>query len=411
MEQKSPTTRTRWAEQSVSAFLSIPLISEFVFHSPQTIDGTQREVADFLISYGEPGLLISQKCQENPASRTPERNEAWVRKTVKEGVRQLCGALRTGKGKLIWCDHARRGRVEFAQGLPPIARGIVLVESFQPVVLNGSADELPLDYMGTPISYFSVNDFLNVTLQLRTLPEIVEYLDRRRGLPWTDLRTIGEENSLFGFYLLNDGSLDGCLSIADARITVAAQAKRLKEVLGRKSESDSYSTLLEHVANELASRLPNYQAGLSPQDIAAFDPEDKRQNYLELQRVLADLRLRERAELGAAFESTGAQLANVEQGFVYRAAFLDSRPDWVYVVAASKKIERSEIISRISILSRAAMSQYGKSRSFVVINRDGEGYEVGLSRPEFKPTVTDCAAGESLFGRLKVEDRPLHLVP
>jgi len=55
------------------------------------------------------------------------------------------------------------------------------------------------------INYFSVSDSLNVTLQLRTLPETVGYLDKRRGLALTDLRTIGEDNSLFGYYLLNDG--------------------------------------------------------------------------------------------------------------------------------------------------------------------------------------------------------------
>ena len=79
MESKNHISRTRWAERSVSEFLSLPLISEFVFLSPQTVDGNQREVADFLISYGEPGLLISQKCQEHRGSRPPEKNEAWVK--------------------------------------------------------------------------------------------------------------------------------------------------------------------------------------------------------------------------------------------------------------------------------------------------------------------------------------------
>jgi hypothetical protein len=66
MESKKVTSRTRWAEQNITAFLSMPLISEFVFYSPQ------------------PGLLISLKSQENPDSRTPEKTETWVRKTAKE---------------------------------------------------------------------------------------------------------------------------------------------------------------------------------------------------------------------------------------------------------------------------------------------------------------------------------------
>src|SRR2546429_157943 len=43
-------SRTLWAERQVEEFLSLPLVSEFVFRSPQTVDGSQREVADFLVT-------------------------------------------------------------------------------------------------------------------------------------------------------------------------------------------------------------------------------------------------------------------------------------------------------------------------------------------------------------------------
>src|SRR2546430_8631803 len=130
---------------------------------------------------------------------------------------------------------------------------------------------LPILFNGIPVSYFSLKDFLNLCVQLRTVPEIVEYLDRRRALPVADLRTIGEERSLFAFYLLNEGSFAGCLGITDAKIAVAAQKNRFEERLRRKLESDRFSGLLEHVANELATRLPHYAAGLPPGLLAAFD--------------------------------------------------------------------------------------------------------------------------------------------
>jgi hypothetical protein len=174
----------------------------------------------------------------------------------------------------MWCEHPPRGRVEFATGLPPIAHGVVLIEVFEPVALRQETDEFPLEFNGIPISYFSLNDFLNLTVQLRTLPEIVEYLDKRRDLPVADLRTIGDERSLFTFYLLNDGSFAGCLGIADAKIAAAAQAERFEAALLRKLDSDRNSGLLEHVANELATRLPDYAAGLSPRVLEAFDPPE-----------------------------------------------------------------------------------------------------------------------------------------
>jgi hypothetical protein len=407
MRGGSNNSRTRWAEQSVSNLLSLPLVAEFVYFSPQTIDGTQREVADFLISFGEPGLLISQKCQEDPTTRTPEKEETWVKKTAIAAVRQLRGALRTGRNRFMWCDHARRGRVEFPQGLPAIAHGLVLVETFQPVRLEGSEDELPLEYGGIPISYFSLNDFLNIAMQLRTLPEIVEYLDQRRGLSSTDRRILGDEKSLFSYYLLNQGSLQGCLGISDAKIVITARGDQLKVALRQKSASDRHSGLLEHVAHELATRRPGYEVGLSTDLHAAFDPTEKRQNYLEMQRLLASLRLRERAELGFAFDSTAQNLRASDKGFAIRACYLDSRPDWVFVFASSKELDRSQVFSWLTPLMRGAMAHYEKSRCFMVLDRDGAEYQVGLSKEGFRPTVSDHGTGDKVFGKLRMEHRPL----
>jgi hypothetical protein len=408
----SPLTRTLWAERHVEDFLSLPLVSEFVFRSPQTVDGgVQREVADFLVTCGKSAILISQKCQEDPLTRTRDATAAWALKRSRKGVSQLCGALRTGRGKALWCDHPRRGRVDFQAGLPPIAHGIVLVEVFQPVPLTGDPLELPLEYDGTPITYLSRNDFLNLALQLRTLPELLEYLDKRRVLPYADLRTIGAEDSLYAFYVLNDGCFDGCMGIADARIAVAGQTKRLKEALQRKADSDRYGSLLERVADSLASRHPDYAKDIPAEVANLFDPPDQRRNYLELQLVLANLRLRERAVLGFQFHKAAEKLRNDSDGFVYSATYLDSQPDWVYVLASSRNVARPAVLSRMWALLRAAMAHYGKSRSLVVTDRSGESFEVMASRPGFKPTITDFALGERLFGTLRVEHRQANLIP
>jgi len=72
--------------------------------------------------------------------------------------------------------------------LPDINHGIVLVEVFERVDLNAQADDLPLQYQDTPITYLALNDFLKIAIELRTTPEVLGYLDARRALPYTDLR-------------------------------------------------------------------------------------------------------------------------------------------------------------------------------------------------------------------------------
>ena len=129
MNDRPAVTRTIWAEMHVESFIAPTFIAEFVFRSPQVVDGTQKEVADFLVLRGEQALLVSQKCQEDPTSRAGEKLQRWARKRAEGAVAQLKGALRrVGDGREIWCEHPRRGRVPFPNGLPPITHAIATVE-------------------------------------------------------------------------------------------------------------------------------------------------------------------------------------------------------------------------------------------------------------------------------------------
>ena len=182
-----------------------------------------------------------------------------------------------------------------------IDHAIALVEMLERVDLEPDAEHLPLEFQGTPITYLSLNDFLNLATSLRTSSELLQYLDARRSLPSSDLRVIGDERSLFECYFLEGPFLKGAKSRADATTIVARQQARLMATLAEKRESDRYSTLLEHVADELAVRLSGYAVNLPKSLLAHFDPPDARSGYLKMQGVLAGLRLRERAKLGEAF--------------------------------------------------------------------------------------------------------------
>jgi hypothetical protein len=185
----------------------------------------------------------------------------------------------------------------------------------------------------------------------------------------------------------------------------------LREALERKYESDRDAYLLEHVADALATRNPQFAEHLSSDIAAAYDPVDQRTNYLEMQAALSDLRLRERAVLGGAFRGAIEKVRDKGNGFNFMAARLDSMPDWVYVFGASKKQERNELLPKIMTLMRAAMTFYGKNRCLVVVDRDGEGFEVALSRPGFHSTEDDQELGKHFFGNLRITSAPLRFVP
>jgi hypothetical protein len=249
-------------------------------------------------------------------------------------------------------------------------------------------------------------------VNLRTIPELLEYLAARRMLVPADLRVIGDEKTLLDLYLLNQGSFNSCLSRADARIVVAAQQERLQDALARKRDSDVYAGLIEYVADALATRHESFQKGLPPELLAAYDPPDQRKNYLAMQAALSGLRLRERAVLGRALSDAAARLTDQTEGFFFLSARFDSKPDWVYILGSSKGLDRTVVISRVEYhLLPGALAFYGKKKCLVVIDRDGVSYEVALSKPGVEPTPSHLAEGRRLYGHLRIASAPLQLVP
>ena len=115
-----------------------------------------------------------------------------------------------------------------------------------------------------------------------------------------------------------------------------------------------------------------------------------------MQAALADLRLRERAALGLALHSATEQAAHKDHGFQFRTARFDSMPEWVYVLGASKNVDRAELLSRMFVLMAGAMAFYDKPKCLVLVDRDKSGYEVALSRPGAKPTQADLEEGKRL---------------
>ena len=169
--------RTLWAEKFVDSFSSRPLTAECVFHSPQYVDrGKQKEVCDFLLVLRSNAILVSMKSQDDPSSRTGDKLWRWTIKNATTALNQARGALNTIAREPFWCQHSRRGRVDFKQGSIRVAHVLVLTEVFDDAV--ELPDELPLLLDSVPVTYLSLNDFLNLINELRAFPDIAAYLLR-----------------------------------------------------------------------------------------------------------------------------------------------------------------------------------------------------------------------------------------
>ena len=203
-------------------------------------------------------------------------------KASKRGAKHDCPLI-------LWCQHSRRGRVDFKQGSIRIAHVIVLTEIFhEPVELP---DKLPLLLGSVPVTYLSLNDFLNRINELGAFPDFVAYLNARRMLPHKSVRMVGHEVPFYKYYILNTGSFADCADYADARICSAARDAEWQTVLAAGQSRQMFAGLTESVSDALATRLKNFSDGLDAQTLAGVDPTDARKNYLIMQEELCDLRL------------------------------------------------------------------------------------------------------------------------
>jgi len=169
---------------------------------------------------------------------------------------------------------------------------------------------------------------------------------------------------------------------------------------------------IEYVSDTLAKRHPEYRDGIDAETLARFDDPDKRSNYLMLQENLCDLPLAGRRMLGWQFETVIRKVQEDvnSESMSFTAAWMDSKPDFVYVFVSSKGVVRFEVIRRSEALLIGALAHYRKNAGMFIADRDGVSYEVGLFK-NVPVTSEMLEFGQMQFGHLKMTDRPSTLIP
>ncbi len=238
----------------------------------------------------------------------------------------------------------------------------------------------------------------------------MDYLDAGLNLPLDVRRIIGREKMLYGYYLLNGETFDGCRSGADLETALARNAGQLERRIAEKHRQDFFAGVIEHVSDALAVRAPDYAGGLDPETVAKFDAEPNRRNYLIIQENLCDLRLGERRGIGEGFVRLRERVAAEGWDLGYRSFFSDGKSDFLYVLAVARGLDRAEILRRAQILLLGGLAQRGKKEGMIIVDRDGMGYEVmQIAVPSH--TAEAVAAGDALFAKLKITDTPIRLLP
>ena len=131
-----------------------------------------------------------------------------------------------------------------------------------------------------------------------------------------------------------------------------------------------------------------------------------------MQEELGDLCLDERRKLGGKlFELVGTLDAGRRaQDMTFAVCCADSKPDFLYLLVASRGLGRKILLPSSVRLLRGALAFYRKKDGMSITDRDGASFEVALVR-KFVPTASDGMVGQRFFGSLKMFGMPVNLVP
>ena len=205
-------SRTANIELIAALFCSMPLTAENVFLRPARLDGRhgERELCDVLVALRGHGIVLSLKSQDATTPREGPMLRRWCAKHARKAAGQISGACRAMKMQSFWCQHRRRGRVDFAAGAITPVHALAIIETGPlPTDTTRLPDDLSDSAGDTTITYVTLNDALNLVDQLRSVPDLVAYLHERATLPMWCRRMIGNERCLVQYYMLNRDSFDG----------------------------------------------------------------------------------------------------------------------------------------------------------------------------------------------------------
>ena len=163
----------------------------------------------------------------------------------------------------------------------------------------------PQNSEGSPIHYFSLNDFLNIVDLLGTLPDIIEYLRQRAEISHDIRSIIGSERDLYATYLLDDHLRP---AVSDKEIKNRwTQLIEVEESFERKRKHDIFVDFYNGLISELHHQDPDKLSYQPPEFANHVRPLSDRMSYLEIATRLNKLPYIYRRDIGKhLFKTTKA---------------------------------------------------------------------------------------------------------
>ena len=281
-------------EEILSSLLSEPLLQDFVHLRPKKASKKNKELCDILIEDEPTAILVQLKAQDLNIAKANREEQRWVKKQLRKAESQTKGAIRNLSLSDLSFFNPTRGEINFKAGQLFAKHGIVIVDyNSSPFLIDDKLDNRTRQNI--PIHYLTYNDFIVLCRQLKTLPDLITYLNERSKIPKWSTPLLGDEKNVYAYYLMNKAEFSYNVCRNSFLNSWETLTIKYREKYFKKIDEDKQADLFQEILNEMyeidpmiTQFEPNYEKRVS----SIKDP-----NRVEISRSLNRIKLIYRREI------------------------------------------------------------------------------------------------------------------
>ncbi|OPY77992.1 MAG: hypothetical protein A4E65_02486 [Syntrophorhabdus sp. PtaU1.Bin153] len=254
----------RRAEEILEQLVSNPLLVDFVHLRPKYKRGRNIvELCDLLIEDEPNAVLLELKVQDREIAK-PERNEQrWANNQILKASRQITGAINALPKYEIICSNRARGPTLFGKGSLVPLHGVIVVDvSDEPWTINSALPKHSKH--GTPLHYFSHDDFVWLCENLIALPDFFDYLAERSKIPSEAIPLLNDEKNAYAYYLTHRRKFGAVWKTSDFNEQLHLLLTEHGDKYREKLKEDEVTGVFKEILETIHRRHPNPKELIPP---------------------------------------------------------------------------------------------------------------------------------------------------
>lgn len=242
-------------EEILSEMLSEPLLQDFVHLRPILLQAMNKELCDVLVEDEPDCIVIQLKVQDLSKAKANRNDDLWVKKQLAKAEKQIKGAVRSMPIYDLACFNPARGEITFKAGQLKAKHGIVVVDyNSLPFLLDDKLENRTKQNI--PIHYLTYNDFIVLCQNLKTLPDLMNYLDERAKIPKWSRPQLADEKNIYAYYLMNKAEFPYSVKRVDFINKWEILTVKYKEKYSKKIMEDNETELFDQILKAMYSSDP-----------------------------------------------------------------------------------------------------------------------------------------------------------